>query len=254
MPSPFTGSAEEKKRMKQHSSPKAFEFYLKEVERISNEAARPSPTPMASSPTALPATTRLDDGSDSPVTTRQQLFVDSTNRQPTNNTQPINPINQSNQSIQSINPINPINQSNQSNQPINSAIHPTHPSILPPTQSQHSATEQAAQAVMQREMADMRALINAMKNDIEGLECALSEKEQGAACLEATICELRSAAISQAEEVGTLQAQLLTATSASGAASSASCALATGSWKPISISGNCAISVIDELIQSYTIP
>ena len=129
MPSPFTGSAEEKKRMKQHSSPKAFEFYLKEVERISNEAARPSPTPMASSPTALPATTRLDDGSDSPVTTRQQLFVDSTNRQPTNNTQPINPINQSNQSIQSI---NPINQSIQSINPINQStllfIPPTHQS------------------------------------------------------------------------------------------------------------------------------
>jgi len=97
----------------------------------------------------------------------------------------------------------------------------------------------------------MRVLISAMKNDIESLECALSEKEQGNACLEATIGELRSAAISQAEEVGALRAQLFTAISAGDAAS---CALTMGLWKPISISGNCAISVINELIQSYTIP
>jgi len=128
MPSPFTGSAEEQKRMKQHSPPKAFECYLKEVERITNEAARPSPTPMASSPTALPATTRLDGGSDSHVTTMLQLFVGSTKRQPTNNNQPINqinPINQSNQTINSSNPTNLIN-------PIN---HPTLLYILPTHQS-----------------------------------------------------------------------------------------------------------------------
>ena len=142
MPSPFTGSAEEQKRMKQHSSPKAFEFYLKEVERITNEAARPSPTPMASSPTALPATTRLDGGSDSPVTTRQQLFVGSTKRQPTNNTQPINPINPINQSNQTINSSNPTNLIN----PIN---HPTLLYILPTHQScqllNHSTTQRSRQ-------------------------------------------------------------------------------------------------------------
>ena len=57
----------------------------------------------------------------------------------------------------------------------------------------------------------MRALIQAMRNDTEGLKCALSEKEQGNHNLTAIIYDLRSTAISQAEEVGALRAQLFSA-------------------------------------------
>ena len=129
MPSPFTGSAEEQQRFKQHSSPKAFEYYMKEVEKTKNETTRPSPTPMAKSPATLPATTRLAAGSASPEPTRKQLFVSSTQSR-TAHEQSNQATNQSNQSInqsnQPINPINPINQSIQSN---NQSIPPTHQSF-----------------------------------------------------------------------------------------------------------------------------
>ena len=41
-------------RCKRHSPPHAFEYYTAEVEKIKNEAAGPSPTPMASTPAVLP--------------------------------------------------------------------------------------------------------------------------------------------------------------------------------------------------------
>ena len=175
MPSPFTGSAEEQQRFKQHSSPKAFEYYMKEVEKTKNETTRPSPTPMAKSPATLPATTRLAAGSALPEPTRKQLFVSSTQSR-TAHEQSNQATNQSNQSInQSINPINQsiqsIQSTNQSNQTTNQSHPPTNHS-----QPQHSAAELAARAVMQQEMEGMRAMIEAMRNDIEGLECALSEK------------------------------------------------------------------------------
>ena len=107
---------------------------------------------------------------------------------------------------------------------------------------------------MQQEMEGMRTMIEAMRNDIEGLECALSEKELGNDSLTAIIDDLKSAALSQAEEVGALRAQLFSATSKERSAEPSAPGRTMGAWKPINVSGISSISAIDEFIQSYIIP
>ena len=143
MPSPFTGSAEEQQRFKQHSTPKAFEYYMKEVEKTKNEATRPSPTPMASSPAALPATTRLAAGSASPEPTRKPIFTSSalsstTHEQPKQSHQ----YNQSNQSINQS--IQSTNQPNQSIQSINQSIPPTHQDTVSEQRSRAGSSSRGA--------------------------------------------------------------------------------------------------------------